>query len=1328
MSTGTDAQRNASETATPAPSAQSDPSSSVPHARVDTDTNTPSPAPTPIPDAAPSPGQPDPSHSINTASESAAPTQESNGPAAQTPSPDRGNDPSTATDPRTQVQQPTTTAMPAGTPTPTDTSSPASTSTSTTPGSIPSASTGAHTGSDSPSRTSSSPTFHSQSATATEAHAPTRPAPTANPTPTGDPNATTPTPNQTPNVAPTATPGPVTNTPTNTPTTPTQGPSRQPTPTTNPRTDTPRTEAPQRTTPTPTRREPTTPSTPRPNTPTNNRPGTTNPNPNTPNQPGLSSTPTPNQTPNQAPNQPANQGPNQTPNPPTNQGPSQTPNQVPSHTPNQPANQTPNQAPTQVPIQTPNNNPGAQQPSSNGHPAQESSDTTPPKPDQPAPLSQGQSLQQIRDSLNHAPYGLLTPDPAHQQALQDAVPRNEDGTPQRHPDPNGEWAQLQNDGGLQQPGRSNNCLDNARAGLSTWFGNPQVSAPRTPDKNHDGTLDTMSPERDSYNNLDAWAGRPQIWAGADHPGPYARIAHHLQEAGPGSAAVVGVQWPGGGGHAFNVYNHNGQIIWVDHQTGEVSPNPIHTGAAGVRYVPFDSNGQTMDAPWEKQSETEGQEGQEQGQATTDGNQTPTEHESASQTSTASPSHDAGGPAPGAGQTPYGASDPVGAGHTPSQQEAIQQQAAAQEHKPDYPQAAPAPTDHPRLPPPETVDSTPHHGMLPMPDQQNLRQTNDVRQVGMDHVLNQLDSWLGPVTDGYPDGSPTPRRPLVDAMELVRAANQEGPPDQDGASGQDGTPPKPKPLSKAELARILPGFENMHPGEQGAVVASLARLSHNFHTAHGVGVSPEADPNHPAHGAAAHARAGWNAGHRQDDVLKAAIQEEYQRSGVAGALRDAGKHRPDFTGRNYAVIEVRDPITGESTYLVDSSYPNRTGEKGKHSEENVLDYLDHLNSQRERGERYTVDGLFTDREPCGFGAGHANCSRMLSNRIPGVDVYYGTGYRKNAEVVEGDTSSASRKKLFDQDLARNLERLGRTWVGAMATGDLRVPPAGAADPTSPLHAPPVSPEPPTGGSNPPEYGSAGTTPSAAGQEGPEGIGSNGDEGTGLDAASEQSGHSEPPMERGGSTEQELREAIKEIPGKQRPKPDVLERALERLASEPGGQRVAEAIAAGNFSRSEGFGQVVSSLGARKEAMFQPGADQILFGDELVRSGVPAQSIEFEYKIPVGADADIRITDESGAIYTYQMKHLNNPLDEVSEITRGKYLLQLARTEADHRIMLVDGGSGTCAEWISNGSHEALMDIHNGGGGPKGEGITFVVRLSDGTLVIPPGAKTDPKDML
>ncbi|WP_435845940.1 hypothetical protein [Streptomyces huasconensis] len=220
----------------------------------------------------------------------------------------------------------------------------------------------------------------------------------------------------------------------------------------------------------------------------------------------------------------------------------------------------------------------------------------------------------------------------------------------------------------------------------------------------------------------------------------------------------------------------------------------------------------------------------------------------------------------------------------------------------------------------------------------------------------------------------------------------------------------------------------------------------------------------------------------------------------------------------------------------------------------------------------------------------------------------------------------------------------------------------------------------------------------------------------------------PIVRGGDTEQRVRDAVKGIPGKKRPKPDVLERVLARLASEPNGQRVADVIASGRFNQSDEFGQVVSSLGARKEAMYQPGADQILFADDLVRSGVPADAIAFEHKVPVGADADIRIIGESGEVYSYQMKHLNDPVDPVSEISRGKYLLQLAKSEADHHIMLVDGGKGTRAEWISNGSYDELMDIHRGGRGPKGEGITFVVRLEDGTLVIPPGSKTDPKDML
>ncbi|MEU1149053.1 hypothetical protein ACFYO9_24140 [Streptomyces sp. NPDC005863] len=220
----------------------------------------------------------------------------------------------------------------------------------------------------------------------------------------------------------------------------------------------------------------------------------------------------------------------------------------------------------------------------------------------------------------------------------------------------------------------------------------------------------------------------------------------------------------------------------------------------------------------------------------------------------------------------------------------------------------------------------------------------------------------------------------------------------------------------------------------------------------------------------------------------------------------------------------------------------------------------------------------------------------------------------------------------------------------------------------------------------------------------------------------------PMARGGETEQRLRDAIKGIPGAKRPKPNVMERVLDRLASEPDGQRVAEIISSGHFNQGDEYGQVISAMGAKREQMFQPAADQLIFADDLVRSGVPANAIDFEQKFPVGADMDIRIKDESGDIYAYQMKHLNDPQDPVSEITRGKYLLQLANAEADHSVLLVDGGRGTIAEWVSNGSYDELMAINGGARGRKGTGITFVVRLEDGNLVIPPGSKTDPKDML
>ncbi|WP_073964679.1 hypothetical protein [Streptomyces sp. CB02460] len=220
----------------------------------------------------------------------------------------------------------------------------------------------------------------------------------------------------------------------------------------------------------------------------------------------------------------------------------------------------------------------------------------------------------------------------------------------------------------------------------------------------------------------------------------------------------------------------------------------------------------------------------------------------------------------------------------------------------------------------------------------------------------------------------------------------------------------------------------------------------------------------------------------------------------------------------------------------------------------------------------------------------------------------------------------------------------------------------------------------------------------------------------------------PLIRGSETEQRIRDAVQSVPGRKRPKPNVLERVLERLASEPDGQRVADIIASGRFNQADEYGQVVSALGANKAHMFQPSADQLIFADKLVESGVPAHAIDFEQKVPVGADVDIRIRDESGDVYAYQMKHLNDPQDPVSEITRGKYLLQLAIADADHSVMLVDGGRGTVRDWMTNGSYDELLAIHSGARGRKGTGITFVIRLEDGNLVIPPGSRTDPKDML
>ncbi|MFE1557513.1 hypothetical protein ACFW6V_21360, partial [Streptomyces sp. NPDC058734] len=221
----------------------------------------------------------------------------------------------------------------------------------------------------------------------------------------------------------------------------------------------------------------------------------------------------------------------------------------------------------------------------------------------------------------------------------------------------------------------------------------------------------------------------------------------------------------------------------------------------------------------------------------------------------------------------------------------------------------------------------------------------------------------------------------------------------------------------------------------------------------------------------------------------------------------------------------------------------------------------------------------------------------------------------------------------------------------------------------------------------------------------------------------------PLVRGGEAEQQLRDAVKQLPGKERPKPDVLERAIERLAENPRGNQIAEIISSGAFKDSENFSQVVSSMGARKAGMLEPALDQIIFADDLRKSGLKGDEIHFEVKKAEFEDTDVYYGPKDGDSWGYQMKRLENPLDPVGEITRGKYLSQITHSTADHKFMLVDG-QGTMAKWQESGAVDQLMEIHQNGKGKwgSGKGVAFILRLDDGIIVVPRGTPTDPMGIL
>ncbi|MFE5332333.1 toxin glutamine deamidase domain-containing protein [Embleya sp. NPDC056575] len=272
----------------------------------------------------------------------------------------------------------------------------------------------------------------------------------------------------------------------------------------------------------------------------------------------------------------------------------------------------PNVAPDTGPTTDPGPNPGPFRPSydsgttydatpyGNSRPAS----TRPYSPRNPAgPLADRPPLNDGRPLYETG--GLMPPSARDQSALVDAVPRTSDGTPVVHPDPRVDgWLPLQNDGGIDVPGRANNCMDGVLAFGNTWFGRPEVAAPRIPGENGGETRAPERAQREIGGNWTPLGQRPD--GSTDVAGAYGEIEARLRDEGPGALTYIVTSRPteprihpdgtietGRVSHAWAAVNVDGDVLWVDPQSGEVMPEP-YPDQIRVWALPVDANARPID--------------------------------------------------------------------------------------------------------------------------------------------------------------------------------------------------------------------------------------------------------------------------------------------------------------------------------------------------------------------------------------------------------------------------------------------------------------------------------------------------------------------------------------------------------------------------------------------------------------------------------------------------------------------------------------------------------------------------------------------------------------
>ncbi|MFU9034612.1 MULTISPECIES: toxin glutamine deamidase domain-containing protein [Streptomyces] len=631
----------------------------------------------------------------------------------------------------------------------------------------------------------------------------------------------------------------------------------------------------------------------------------------------------------------------------------------------------------------------------------------------------------------------------------------------------------------------------------SYAGHPTVAARRSPKE--DGTpADT--PEPGGRDRIEKTLGAEFDDFG-DGRDAYRNLESTLLNEGHGSQAVIITQNADGRAHAWNVVNHNGQIVYADPQTGRRSTTPLHSGNNGVFAIPLDAHRRPIETT----------------------NRPTTQNQS--RTTPADPDHTS--PQRPAGSTP-GSNDPGAE--------------ATRERR------------NQSLPDPEAPDQQ-HANLPPDPSQQDLRREHQVRRIDLTPVQQQLRAWAEPqdnattsplgnllqeslarrqqhaeaarhirdakqALDDAKKEADSAKRALKKADQAERAAAEQRLNDAKSALAEankkhkealrahrDNVSMPATNFTDSDLRRHLdPAWSQMNDGDRYAALAALGRMSHSFHANNAVGASPEPAPhNDPYADAPPKKRQKVDPAHDHHESVASTRREASARpkdnapQDLRDLLDETERNSPDFSDKNYAVVEVVDE-RGESHYIIDSSVPAASDAvRPRHSEGHILEWVNQLNNSREaEGEpKYKIAGLYTEREPCGLRkdmSGHADCSKTIrdSEAMDGVPVYYSTTYRvdpQRKELMEqeraarrdqGESDAEIKKALdgyktpnrhlmdreiqqhlkFVNELAQTLTNPGQNTPPA-PTHDPHTPPtqapqSGPSHPTDPHRTPPANP--------------------------------------------------------------------------------------------------------------------------------------------------------------------------------------------------------------------------------------------------------------------------------